>query len=947
MSISVPGRSRRAAAGVAAALFLLGVCAAASGAVGRSAIPPGSVVNGARDSYLRLPMGFELNRGQAGAPVRFLARGRGYTLHLTETQAALALYPSKRTTREASGRRADPGAATPRASVVRMTLVGGRKTARMTGERKLPGTVSYFRGRDSARWHSQIPTFAEVRYRGVYPGVDLVYYGDQRRLEYDFVVAPGADPNQIRLELAGASRYRLDRNGDLVLSTPDGELRQGRPVAYQVIEGRKVPVSASYGAVETMEAPIGSGPGKDLVRRVARVGFHLGRHDPERPLVIDPTLDYSTFLGGAGDEEGRGIAVDAAGSAYVVGYEYRSPDFPTTAGAFDVTPDANLADVFVSKLAADGSSLVYSTVLGGSGSDHGFAIALDRSGGAVVTGSTDSEDFPTTDGYDSTYSGNTDVFVAKLTADGSALAFSTYLGGTNFDVGNGVAVDSAGSPHVVGQTLSVDFPATLGAFQTTNNGTSNAFVTKLDPFGASLFYSTYLGGAGQDFGQAIAVDADDRAVVTGFTFNSLFPTTPGAFSSVNSGARDVFVAKLTFDAADLVFSTLLGGEDGDEAAGVAVAPDGTATVTGLTRSEAFPTTAGAYDETPNGNIDAFVTRVAADGTALVYSTYLGGDQGEAARGIAICSDGGAVVTGHTSSRSFPTTNDALDTTYNTGSYNAFVTKLAADGSRLVYSTFLGGNSLGTAIAADASIHVFVTGYSTGPDGAFPVTPGAFDTTFNQSTDVFVSKLGLLRRPSAPKGLTASAKSSRRIDLKWKDNSTTEAGYDVYRRRGSGGFRRIARLPADTAGYTDTPLGGKRDFLYRVRAHNPGGASPYSNVAGAVTPPLQVLGPSAGGQLSVSALALSFGTVGLQQTLQRTIQLANRSKSTELIVVVNEVAAPYGVGGTATYKLKPGARRDVDVTFQPTAAGQVKGSLVIAASDTRRLQVKVALTGTGR
>ncbi|PYS60700.1 MAG: hypothetical protein DMF74_18055, partial [Acidobacteria bacterium] len=593
-----------------------------------------------QEGYGRLPLSFEANQGQTDQRVNFVSRGGGYNLFLTPAEAVLRLRIADRKSRneltKGPAHRAIAKPGNPKSAVLRMKFIGANPGPNVVGVDKLPGKSNYFIGSDPTKWLTNVRNYARVKYQGVYPGVDLVYYGNHKRLEYDFVVAPGADFTAINLALEGVRKMRVDAHGDLVLRTLGGELCWQKPIIYQEIDGLRREVAGGYS-----------------LKSARRVGFRVGTYDRSRPLIIDPVLDYSTYLGGSDNDVGLGIAVDNVGSAYVTGTT-SSTDFPTTAGAVQTT-NAGSNDVFVSKLDATGSALVYSTYLGGSagdpslgffGTDEGYGIAVDGAGCAYVTGHTYSGDFPTTAlAFQTTNAGSySDAFVTKLNATGSALVYSTYLGGSVADIGLGIAVDGAGSAYVTGATASTNFPTTIGAVQTTGDATGNgdAFVTKLDASGTALIYSTYLGGSGYDVSFGIAVDGANCAYVTGYTISPDFPTTAGAYQTTYAGITDVFVTKLNVTGSALAYSTYLGGSDGDHAFDITIDQAGSAYVTGQTFSTDFPTTAGAVRTTyPGGVCDAFVTKLNATGSALVYSTYLGGSAGDFTHGIAVDGAGSA------------------------------------------------------------------------------------------------------------------------------------------------------------------------------------------------------------------------------------------------------------------------------------------------------------------
>jgi hypothetical protein len=679
------------------------------------------------DSYGKLPLSFEANHGQTDSRVKFLSRTGGYTLFLTGDEAMLALSgtktddPHKAKIVGAAHSLHSGMAATKAGGVLRMKLRNANPAAKVTGMEQLAGTSNYFIGNDSAKWRTNVPTYAKVKYEGIYSGIDLVYYGNQRQLEYDFVVAPGADPHRIKFDVRGAKRIRRDEHGDLVLKLGDDEIRWHKPVVYQEKDGAKQLIAARYAITEKN-----------------RVGFKVAKYDVSRPLYIDPLL-YSTYLGGSGVDSGYGIAVDSSGNAYVTG-STTSTDFPT----MNPLQPANGggSDAFVTKINPSGSALVYSTYLGGSGDDWGQGIAVDTSGNAYVTGITTSTDFPTMNPLQAANGGGYDAFVSKINPAGSALVYSTYLGGSGYDSGQGIAVDTSGNAYVTGITVSTNFPVTPGAFQTACGGNC-AFVTKFNPSGSALVYSTYLGGS---VGYGIAVDTSGNAYVTGYAFSTNFPVTPGAFQTTCCGA---FVTKLNPTGTALVYSTYLGGSELDEGYGIAVDSTGNAYVTGNTRSTNFPVTPGAFQTKLRGKYDAFVTKFNPTGSALVYSTYLGGSGGGKGvnwgSGIAVNSPGNASVIGYTSSNNFPITPNAFQHCL-AGHTDAFVTKITPSGSALVYSTCLGGSSsqIGLGIALDSAGSAYVTGNTRSTN--FPVTPGAFQTACgnpSSCSNAFVTKIEML------------------------------------------------------------------------------------------------------------------------------------------------------------------------------------------------------------
>jgi Beta-propeller repeat len=655
------------------------------------------------EAYGKLQLSFEANHGQTAPQVKFLSRGDGYSLFLTSNEAVLAMSKGKQ------------GAA------LKIKFMGANPEPQVTGECELPGKSNYLMGADQSKWRSNIANYAKVKYAGFYPGIDLVYYGAGRQLEYDFIVAPGADPGRIKLSMEGAQEMRLDEQGDLTMSVGGGEIRQRKPFVYQEINGVKKEVAARY-----------------TLSGKRQVGFSIGEYDKSKPLVIDPVLVYSTFLGGSGLDLALGVAVDEDGFAYVTG-QTASLNFPTTAGAFQ-TALGGFSDAFVAKLNRTGSALVYSTYLGGSGIDSGQGIVV-RFGRAYVTGNSESPNFPTTAGaFQTTFGGGGDAFLSQLNRSGSALVYSTFLGGADVEMGLEIALDLDGAAYVTGSTESLNFPITAGAPQATFGGLTDAFVAKLNRTGSALVYSTYLGGSSVDAGQGVAVDMWGKAYVAGQTFSSNFPTTAGAFQTALSGLANAFVTKLNEGGSALVYSTYLGGSSVDAGQGVAVDMYGKAYVTGQTSSSNFPTTTGAFQTTFGGVIDAFVSKLDDNGSALVYSTFLGGDSIDAGQSITVDMLGRAYVTGNVLSANFPVTANATQATIG-GGQDAFVTKLNQGGSALSFSTYLGGagDEGGEDIAIDwGTIHV--TGVTTSSN--FPTTPRAFQNANAGVADGFVSKYRL-------------------------------------------------------------------------------------------------------------------------------------------------------------------------------------------------------------
>ncbi len=709
--------------------------------------------------YDRVPLSFEPNVGQFDPRVRFVARGPGYTLFLTKSGAT---FESTTTATRPSS--PQPGAnanasldlwhgppACIRRHVVRLTVSGGRR-AQLVGQGKLTGRVNYFIGNNPARWHTNIPLYREVILRHVYPGIDLRFYGHAGHLEYDWVVGPGADPRKIAMVVDDAAGMRLDPSGNVLFGNG---FRQTAPLIYQRIAG-------------TTRFVVGR-----LALARNRMTLRLGRYDNRRTLVIDPTLAYSTYLGGSNYDAGVGIATDAAGEAFVTGWT-QSTNFPTTSGSFQTSFGGN-RDAFVTKLNASGTAIVYSTYLGGSGFDTGQAIAVDTFGDTYVTGYTQSTDYPVTLGaFQTSNGGGQNAFVTKLSSTGASLVYSTYLGGSNGDAGFGVALDASGDAYVTGYTVSSNFPTTPGAYQTSYGGRSDAFVTKLNSAGTALVYSTYLGGSGGDGATSIALDLSGEAFVTGYTTSSNFPTTSGVYQTSYGGGSDAFMTKLNALGTALVYSTYVGESSEDNGQAVAVNAGGDAFMTGYTDSSNFPTTSGAYQTTYGGGYDGFVTKLNASGSSLLYSTYLGGSRGDFGQAVAVDAAGDAYVTGDTASTDFPTTVDAYQTSYGGGITNAFLTSFSPDGAMLVYSTYIGGNGedAGSGVSLDPRGDIYVTGVTASSN--FPTTSGAFQTSYGGGLlDAFVTKFDLKSTPA----LTTAATSPVALGGTIADTATLASAYN--------------------------------------------------------------------------------------------------------------------------------------------------------------------------
>lgn len=667
---------------------------------------------------------FEENKGQFDPRVRFRAHGTPFDLWLTATDAVYVVP--------------DPSGRTTLATAVYMRLDGANRTSESVGSDTRATRFNYIRNDQPDLWRTDVPTYGSFRTADVYPGVDVVWHAnDSSDVQYDFVVAPNADSSRIEWHVDGAKDVTIGADGDLLIATDFGPIRQSRPLTYQETDGYRTEVESSF-----------------EIRKGGRIGFRLGEYDRSRPVIIDPSVNLSilassTFLGSVSNDVAQDIAVDSAGNTYTTGYTL-SALFPTSPGTFDTTQNAN-DDIFVTKMNPAGTEVIFSTFIGGSGTDQARGILTDASNNIYLAGYTTSTNYPTTAGaYDITQNGSADVVLTKLNPTGTSLVFSTYLGGSTFEEAYDLARDTTGNIYVTGRTNGGTFPTTAGAVDTSFNGVADVFVAKFDQTGATLVYSTYLGGDANDYGVAIAVDSGGNAYVTGFTADGTvtdFPTTAGAFQTTfQGGTNDIFVSKLNSSGSALSYSTFIGGTDSDSANDIAIDATGNAYIVGnVLNGGGFPTTVGAYDTTQNGAIDIAVCKLNPTGSALVFSTYLGGSGSDVSSSIAIDQTGSVYVAGFTinSAINYPTTAGAFQTAHN-GGHDGFLTRLSPTGSTLLYSTLIGGSSDDdlNGLALDPSGNVYVVGLSnTNATAAFPTTPEAYQNFYGGGQDVFISKFG--------------------------------------------------------------------------------------------------------------------------------------------------------------------------------------------------------------
>jgi hypothetical protein len=623
-----------------------------------------------------MPVFFVANLGQAPSSVRFIAKGSGVTAYFLPREIQLRAQRAR----------------------IRMQFQGANPSAILEGAGRLPGRVNFLIGNASV-WHRDLPAFGAIRYRNLYSGIDMIYSSAGVRLKSEFSVAPGADPRQIRIRYRGAGVSAIQPDGSLSWVAGDRSLTEAAPYIYQEFGGIKATVESRY-----------------VIHDDGSVGFALGHYDPARTVMIDPLMTYSTLVGTNDFNAATAIAVDSSGAAYIAGYT-DSDALPTANPAQNF--NSGSVAVFVAKLNPAGNTLEYCTYMGGSDDDRGYGIAVDSSGSAYVTGTTTSRDFPTRHAEQSSLLGSRNAFVFKLNALGDMLEFSTFLGGSGADTAYGIAVDAAGNSYIVGDTTSLNFPAS--GYQGVNRGSQDAFVAKLSSSGQQLLFSTYLGGGGADHAGAIAVDSGGTVYVTGYTWSSNFPT-ENPYQSGIAGPCNAYVARLSATGNALLFSTYLGGSGCTMAypeTGQAIAVDaqGNAYVAGVTSSSDFPIL-NAVQPQLQGSTDAFVAKFNSAG-ALLFSTYIGGSGVDVGNAIALDASGAIFVAGYTYSTDFPVTAGALQLA-NAGACDAFLFKLSPTGDTLLYATYLGGSGADTAsgVALDASGNVYLGGWTLSSN--FPV-----------------------------------------------------------------------------------------------------------------------------------------------------------------------------------------------------------------------------------
>ena len=921
-----------------------------------------------QQNYGRLPLLFEANQGQTDSQVKFLSQGKGYSVFLTSGSMVLSLRPmevasapetsaspvfgAKKRSRSAIRQMEAAARAQKTASTtLAFNLVGASTNPQVVGEEPLPTKVNYFIGRDPKKWRTNVPAFARIRYRNVYPGIDLVYYGNNRSMEYDFDLAPGADAARIQFDVKGADAVKVDSDGNLVLTKGAGELRFQVPVLYQETNGARARVAGTY-----------------VLRGSTHVGFEVGAYDPTKPLVIDPVLVYSTYLGGSSDDFSNGIAVDSAGDAYVVGLT-DSPNFPTTGLGTQFR-------IFLAKLDPTGSSLLFADYFGGtSGGDEASAVALDSSGNAYVTGVATSSDFPVVNAYQSTLAGSQDAFLVKFAANGSSITYSTYLGGSTLtsiggstsQIGNSVTVDSTGEAIVAGVTAATDFPTTPGAYQTSVSADQfgdlglYGFLTKFAANGASLVYSTYLAGSILNTSSCtgcfpdseilgVATDGSGNAYVTGFTTTTDFPATSGAYTTTFPGyyLSDVgFVSEFDTSGA-IVYSTYLGGLTSSFLNAIAVDTHGSAYVTGYDiANDTFPivTTSICDPSVPSPACNgAIIAKLDPTGATLTYSTFLGTSNNMAGQAIQVDASGDAFIVG--SDVGFDLANPIEGYA---GNGDVVVAEIDPTASTLLMATFLGGQDWEAAsgLALDSSGAAYVTGVTKSPD--FPATQSAFQVALGGQTDAFVTKIDPTTNAPAVAMAPFSLQFGSQIVATTSAPQTT-----VLRNMGSAALTITSKTVGADFGETDdcgTSVAAASFCTFTV-TFTPSGTGTFNenltivdNAAG--SPHLVTLtgtGITGPGPFTASPSSVGFSSFPVgNATAAQTVTVTNTSNAR---VSINEAQATgdFSVVTNNCGSVAANGTCTVQVSFTPTAAGTQTGTLRLVSS--AGSSETVALTGSG-
>lgn len=956
MKFAIGTLVKRAALAASMSGLLLASQAALSGTAPSATLP-----RQAQRGYGKLPLAFEANKGQTDPSVRFLSRGAGYSVFLTSGGMVLQLRPTDSpnpatvvgessgvpatvASRPLNANKTVPGK--PADTTMVFTLVGAASNPTAIGEDPLPTKVNYFIGNDPKKWKTNVQTFAKVRYQNVYPGIDLVYYGNNRQVEYDFLIAPGADANRIQFSVKGADSLNVDADGNLVLTKGASQLHFQAPNIYEEANGSRLKVAGSYSMKDS-----------------THVGFTVAAHDDAKRLVIDPVLVYSSFLGGRGDDAGNAITVDSVGNSYVTGTT-DSPDFPlATLGGFN----PNQTRLFIAKLDVSGSTLLYADYFGGtSGDDFPYAIAVDSNGNAYVTGLAYSSDFSVINAYQPTLAGYANAFVSKFSPDGSTLVYSTFLGGSKFDFGQAIGVDSAGEATIAGYVTSTNFPL-ANAFQSSIAPDENniwgeySFFSRFSADGSSLNYSSYLAGNldaqfcyGDSCGPysditGLALDSSGNLYLTGNTNTTNFPITPGAYMTTNPGANnnyEPFVSKFDNSGA-IVYSSYFGGNGYAQASAIAVDSNGSAYITGYDQgNDNFPITATTICNPNTQSCSGmFITKFDPVGETLVYSTYLGQNNNSSGVAIQVDASGDAYVIGSDGSSGQYATVNAIEGYI--GGQDMLLMEIDPLASTQLFATYLGGGVYDdpAGLALDGSGAIYVTGQT--QSQFFPVTQSAFQSSFGGQTDAFILKIGPANAPAVTIAPSLLQFSTTDVGVTSAPLSTIlrnmgSAALTITSKTVAGDFAEtddcgtsVAAGSFCTFSVTFTPTEPGSRFGSILLADDADGSPHFINLVGDGSAPI----------VTVSPQSLTFPSVPVgQASPAQTVTVLNTGNAT---LNINSIAASanFAESNNCPPALAIGTSCQIQVTVTPPAGGVVTGTLTLTDNAPGGVQT-VALSGSG-
>jgi hypothetical protein len=917
-------------------------------------------------TYGDIPLAFEANHGQTGPQVKFLAHTPSYNVFLSSGQMVLSIRPStiishekgsgtgissSQTLLNAEGRPSSPGRfQNNKTELVRLSLIDSNQNAEIAGEDRQPGIVNYFIGNRPEKWRTKIPTYKRIRYKNIYPGIDLLYYGNQSRVEHDFIVAPGADPIKIELGVEGVDSLNINSNGDLILTKGKDAICFRAPKAYQESNGVRTSVTAGY-----------------VISNATHISFSISQYNRTLPLIIDPVLVYSTFLGGSMDDAAVAVQVDSSGNAYVAGYT-DSVDFP---GTLQNGPPPSGMNTFVAKLDATGSNLIYADYIGGTGDDYAFAMVIDASGDALLTGNTGSTDFPTVEPYQAQNSGTESAFVTKISPDGSSLLYATYLGGTAASQGNAIGLDGSGNIYVAGSTYAIDFP-TSNAYQTTVSPNQNGdygeygFVAEFTPDGSSLIYSTYLAGntnlpqscqAGTCWPSpyntvtAMAVDANGDAYVAGSTNTYNFPVTDGAYQTSNSTSwnQDVgFICKYT-QSGTIGYCTYYGALAGTSnylyPSAIAVDSAGSPYVVGSTSPWNIPITTPNICGPQNGNCDSgFITKFDSAGAAVLYSTYLSSGIFAVPWSLFVDANGDAYVSS-VAQTGWISLVDPIESY--AGGRDLYIQEIDPTGGALIFSTFMGGSEddYPGGIAVDSGGSIYLTGFTYSVD--YPVTAGALQATLAGQMNVFVSKIDAAMAPAVT--LTASFIQYPVVSV----GSASQSSSVELRNMGSMPLA-ISRITttgdfseSDTCS-SGVAAAGTCSLAVTFAPKQPGqrlGSIIIEDNAQGSPHTIALVGTGFAGiaQISTSELTFSTQAVGTASAAQ-SVTVSNTGNNLLTFSGI-QTTGDFAQSNNCSSLAANGGSCSIQITFKPSSSGTRTGALILtdSAADSPQL---VTLTGEG-